>query len=279
MPSQTRVRRGFTRRFTGTAPSLLAGAVLLAAAVARAACADTNFVRRFASGGRYFYVVKDFALRDPADYETVTMPSACQCRKRCQVDPTCQAVSAVPSVAGGGVECRTSTTPLQLGDWSQRPDLLKTPGAIHILETDITAWEEPEIDGMFYQYRDAFDYSYCRTGYERATAKSSVQFDIFKRKFDELRTILGLNCMWTGLRNVYTSGYFEPVWDSSTTAPPLEPRHFNDSGIPYELLTNRQISCYYIMITSGTGFEFLAKRGPYRCKSLCQANKLKLQWS
>lgn len=78
MPSQTRVRRGFTRRFTGTAPSLLTGAVLLAAAVARAACADTNFVRRFASGGRHFYVVKDFALRDPADYETVTMPSACE---------------------------------------------------------------------------------------------------------------------------------------------------------------------------------------------------------
>lgn len=56
------------------------------------------------------------------------------------------------------------------------------------LISDSTAWEETEVDGMFYQYNDNVLVSYCGIGYERATAKSSVQFDIFKRKSNEIKS-------------------------------------------------------------------------------------------
>lgn len=49
--------------------------------------------------------------------------------------PSCRSVSIVPLEETGAVECRTSEEPDQLGEWRDRPLLLKTPGAIHFLET------------------------------------------------------------------------------------------------------------------------------------------------
>lgn len=137
------------------------------------------------------------------------------CRRRCQTVPSCHAVSIVPLEETGAVECRTSEEPDQLGEWRDRPLLLKTPGAIHFLETgtpeprwgsdqevlhpthqrlalyviipsvaDEENWTQPEADGLFYFFSDE---KFCPTSYQRATAKTSLKYSILKKKLDEFK--------------------------------------------------------------------------------------------
>ncbi|XP_047493677.1 uncharacterized protein LOC125042218 [Penaeus chinensis] len=263
------------RKRSGRSP-VGVGALLWAAAtvlmVASVAGAE-KFVFRFKEKGSSFYLVKGFALA--THYDVTVLPSACHCRRRCEVTPSCHSVSIVPRAAGG-VECRTSSRPGDLNLASERPDLLLTSGATHFLQTDPGNWDEPEVDGMFYYVR-AFPSNSprCDFGYEFATAKSLTQYEIFKKFYDVYNTPL-----WVGLRlhNVVNTTDYEPRWENSTTTSPLEELPYDQSGLPASALHADHDAEYYFYLTkTGSDYEFHTS-GPSNRFTLCQDNRLQLKW-
>lgn len=60
--------------------ALCARRTLFVAALFVVACGQV--ARRFRVGGRFFYMISDFALMDPADYTTSTTQSACEYGRR-----------------------------------------------------------------------------------------------------------------------------------------------------------------------------------------------------
>ncbi|XP_063591454.1 uncharacterized protein LOC134768567 [Penaeus indicus] len=252
------------------------GALLWAAAtvlvVASVAGAE-NFVSTFKEKNNFFYLIKGFALA--AHYDVTVLPSTCHCRRRCEVIPSCHSVSIVPRDAGG-VECRTSSRPGNLNNWRERPDLLLTSGATHILQTNSANWDEPEVDGMFYYVRIHNSHSpQCDYKYELATAKSLTEYEIFKKIYDAYNTPL-----WVGLRlhNVPNTTDYEPYWENSTTTAPLEELSYDQSGLPSSALHADHNDEYYFYLTkTGSDYEFHTS-SPSGKYTLCQANELQLKW-
>lgn len=70
----------FCRYIYPTQMALCARRTLFVAALFVVACGQV--ARRFRVGGRFFYMISDFALMDPADYTTSTTQSACEYGRR-----------------------------------------------------------------------------------------------------------------------------------------------------------------------------------------------------
>nr|XP_027227716.1 uncharacterized protein LOC113819720 [Penaeus vannamei] len=232
-----------------------------------------KFVFLFKEKNSHFFMIKGFALA--AHYDVTVLPSACHCRRRCEVIPSCHSVSIVPR-GGGDVECRTSSRPGNVNQWTERPNLLQTSGATHILETDDGEWEEPEIDGMFYHVKFfASKDPQCHNSYEPATAKSLTQYEIFKKYYDTANSP-----MWVGLRlhSVVNTTDYEPYWENSTTINPPQELPYDQSGLPSSVLhIDHDDEYYFYMQKTGSEYEFYSGN-PHNKYTLCQANKLKLHW-
>ncbi|XP_037786528.1 uncharacterized protein LOC119582387 [Penaeus monodon] len=264
-------RRGRTGRRAVGVGALLWAAVLVAV-VASVAAAE-KFVFTFKEKGSRFFLAKGFALA--AHYDVTVLPSACHCRRRCEVIPSCHSVSIVPRGAGR-VECRTSSRPGTLSQWSDRPALLQTSGATHILQTASSEWDEPEVDGMFYYVkRHSSNSPLCDSGHEFATAKSPTQYEIFKKHYGTYNTPL-----WVGLRlhNVANTTVYKAYWENSTTTNPPEELPYDQSGLPSSALYADHDDEYYFYLTkAGSEYEFHTS-SPSPKYTLCQANKLQLNW-
>ncbi|XP_042892472.1 uncharacterized protein LOC122266707 [Penaeus japonicus] len=242
--------------------------------VAAAVVEDSNFVQRVRDTYGFYFIIKNFALRNPFTFESVIVPSACRCRRRCQAMPSCRAVSIVPLEGTVAVECRLTERPGQMDDWNGRPQLIKTPGAIHFLGTDEENWTNPEADGLFYSFSEEKDKPGCPQKHHKAIATTSLRYTILKNKLDELKDDRG---MYVGLRQLVDGNNSEISW-SSKHIPPYESVPYNQTLLPNSILVNTRKGNYHFIMKKEHSQIVFQAAGDMDYKTLCFSNKLKLLW-
>ncbi|XP_047493414.1 uncharacterized protein LOC125041996 [Penaeus chinensis] len=162
--------------------------------------------------------------------------------------------------------------PQDLGNWRDRPVLLKTPGATHFLQTDEEIWTEPEPDGLMYLL--SLEPS-CPTGYGKASAKTFLKYTILKKKLDELNDDRG---MYVALKSQPVADTFEVLWPSSNI-PPFEELPYNQSVLQNSVLQfDGTGPTMFIMKKENSQIVFKPP-GDMEYNTLCYVNIFKLRWA
>ncbi|XP_042886377.1 uncharacterized protein LOC122262442 [Penaeus japonicus] len=233
--------------------------------------ADRNdFVGITERSGGFYFMISGYAMNTTGQFNSTVAPSLCICRRRCDVDPSCHAVSMIPLTvgdAGGATECRTSTLPEVLTNKGSRPFLEATEGAFHILSTDAEDQKLPQYnDGMYYN-RPANSKTWATAGCPLAVAKTPEQLEILKNELDQLPDSAGSK-LYVGLRRDANGPL---VWDFGSYTTP----YTLDSSLIEDSLPLTSPAVFYLMKDlSTTEYKFVASDGTLPLRVLCQRNHL-----
>ncbi|XP_037786272.1 uncharacterized protein LOC119582100 [Penaeus monodon] len=236
------------------------------------ATARNDFVSTVQKHGWYYYMLSGYAMNTTGEYNSTIAPSMCVCRSRCDVNPSCRAVSMIPLAAGdssGQTECRTSTYPEILSEKGNRPWLEATEGAFHILRTDAGDQKLPQYNDGLYYNRPASEKTWDAAGCPLAVARTADQLEILKMELEQFPPSAGA-MMYVGLRRDANGS---PVWDFGSHTEP----YTLDSGLIEDSLPSSDPAVYYLQKDAVSAeYKFVASDGSTPRRVLCQRNHLNI---
>nr|XP_027222398.1 uncharacterized protein LOC113814555 [Penaeus vannamei] len=236
------------------------------------ATARNGFVSTVQRNGWFYYMVSGYAMNTTGEFNSTIAPSMCVCRRRCDVTPSCRAVSMIPLAAGepeGQTECRTSTLPGLLSEKVNRPWLEASEGALHVLRADAGDQKLPLYEDGLYYNRPAEERTWEAAGCPLAVALTPAQLEILKAELEQLPPSAG-SIMYVGLRRD-ASG--PPVWDMNSGTRP----YTLDSDMIEDTLPETEPAVFHLQKDANTTeYKFVASDGSTPRHVLCQRNHLKL---
>ncbi|XP_047493351.1 uncharacterized protein LOC125041957 [Penaeus chinensis] len=239
---------------------------------ATTATTRSGFVSAFEKHGWYYFMVSGYAMNTTGEYNSTIAPSMCVCRSRCDVNPSCHAVSIIPLAAGdtsGQTECRTSTYPEILSEKLKRPWLEATEGAYHILRAEAGDQKLPQYNDGLYYNQPASEKTWHAAGCPLAVARTPGQLEILKMELEQLPASANSK-MYVGLRRDANGS---PVWDFGSHTEP----YTLDSGLIEDSLPSSSPAVFYLTKDAGSGeYKFVASDANTPLRVLCQRNHLNI---